>query len=151
MEYGRWYAAGAGVCVPRDAADSPLTLCPQTEIHSSLNHANVTNPVKDAVTFSDDSPQYWHWLWLIVKNGDYWSWYIQLFCSDYREGLERREGLISRLSSSLRVVVAQQGEDGAMASSMEEEVAALKEQMQAALGRAARRKARHSELSRWGF
>ena len=54
------------------------------------------------------------------------------------------------MSSSLRVVVAQQGEDGAMASSMEEEVAALKEQMQAALGRAARRKARHSELSRWG-
>ena len=73
---------------------------------------------------------------------------IQIYCADYREGLERREGLISQLSSSLRVVVAQQGEDGAMASSMEEEVAALKEQMQAALGRAARRKAKHSELSR---
>ena len=52
------------------------------------------------------------------------------------------------MSSSLRAVVAQQGEDQVMASSMEEEVAALKEQMQAALGRAARQKAKHSELSR---
>ena len=76
---------------------------------------------------------------------------IQMLCTDYREGLERREGLISQLSSSLRVVVTQQGEDGAMASSMEEEVAVLKEQMQAALGRATRRKAKHSELLRWDF
>ena len=44
------------------------------------------------------------------------------------------------------MVVVQQGEDGAMVPSMEEEIAALKEQMQAALSRAARRKAKHSEL-----
>ena len=76
------------------------------------------------------------------------NWLIYPVCPDYREGLERREGLISKLSSSLRAVVAQQGEDQVMASSIEEEVAALKEQMQAALSRAARRKAKHSELSR---